>query len=114
MDSVYAAGLQDIPNPGVQTALIFQTVIPTPSYYTFYSDPTIAGRKNKFATDFTTENSFGDGTVNGWSAFLPALKWSWEFEKKVKNAKGIKTIEMCSNYNQKMDIFDSYDAINGG
>jgi len=42
------------------------------------------------------------------------LKWSWEFEKKVKNAKGIKTIEMCSNYNQKMDIFDSYDAINGG
>jgi len=41
MDGAYASGIQDLPNPGVQTALIFQSGVQTPSYYRFNSNPMI-------------------------------------------------------------------------
>ena len=49
-----------------------------------------------------------------WSSLLGPLKWSWEYDNGVENAKGIKTIEMCSKYNQKTTIYDGYDKDKGG
>ena len=91
-------------------------VIP-PFYTPFHHiviDPKIAGKKNKFASDYSTEQSYGDGTVPSWSSLMAPLKWSWEFDNGVENAKAIKTVEMCSQYNQKMTVYDGYEEGNGG
>lgn len=58
-------------------------------------------------------NYFGDGTVPTWSALMSAMKWSWEFDNNVPNAKPVKTVEACSYYNQKDVMYDLYDETSG-
>ena len=48
----------------------------------------------------------GDGTVDSNSLFYGPLKWSWEFQQKIPNAKAVKFIDYCSIYNEKYSIYD--------
>merc|ERR1712226_555569 len=84
------SGLHELPNPGVKTLMVFASQNPTPSFFDLYIDPTKYGKKNKFSGRYDKWNSYGDGTVPGWSSLVPALKWAWEHEHGSKQAKPIK------------------------
>lgn len=48
----------------------------------------------------------GDDTVATYSSLMPGLKWAYEFEKKVQNAKPVKIVDYCSSFNEKYSPFD--------
>ena len=45
---------------------------------------------------------------------IPALKWAWEHDHNQKDAYPVKILEICSNYNQKTSVYDSFDQSTGG
>jgi len=106
---VLKTGVQNLDNPGVQTAYVMNSFVETPYRYNVTEDPRIWGRKGKFSHEFILENAPGDGTVPAWAALLPALKWSWEFNNNKTNAKGIKLFDVCAIKNQKSGTFGVYD-----
>lgn len=53
---------------------------------------------------------YGDNTVPTNSAFIPPLKWAWEFENKaVPNAQPVKIVDLCSVRNVKNNVYDTTD-----
>lgn len=40
------------------------------------------------------------------SLYYAALKWAFEYKNNVKNAKPLKIMDYCSDYNLKEDIYD--------
>lgn len=97
-------------NPGVQINIIYTSIIPT-LYQVFYeSDP----------RDFTIYNHVyppdgkkfgqGDQEVLVTSAIAPGIKWAHEHkEGKIKNAKPINIIELCSEYKRRKSIYEDDD-----
>ncbi len=53
---------------------------------------------------------YGDSTVPSNSAFIPPLKWAWEFDNKiVPNAQPVKFVDLCSIRNVKNSVYDITD-----
>lgn len=44
------------------------------------------------------------------SLYYAALKWAFEFKNGVKNAKPLKIMDFCSDYNLKEDIYDKREG----
>jgi len=110
-DDVRSNNIFELRNPEVPVTLIYGSHLSTDMTYEWKYDPRDFTRKDEFAFSNSTFMSQGDQTVPTSSALLPALKWSWEFDNKEKagipNAKPVKTVEICSIYNNKDDIYDS-------
>jgi len=97
-------------NPGVPVTLVYGSHMPTMKSFSWSYDPRNNTEHNKFAPPSKITYALGDKTVPTASSLLPAFKWSWEFDNKQKaglpHAKPVKTIEVCSNYNNKLSIYD--------
>jgi hypothetical protein len=53
---------------------------------------------------------YGDNTVPTNSAFIPPLKWAWEFENKAApNAQPVKIVDACSVRDVKTNVYDVTD-----
>ena len=53
---------------------------------------------------------YGDEVLDTTSLLISSLKWAYEFDhKKNKNAKPVKIIDICSNYNEKYFVYDKND-----
>ena len=73
---------------------------PTNTWYNIYSDPRVATNEGKIPSDkeMRVNTHWGDATVNIDNGIVPSLKWSWDFDNGVKNAKPVHMIDYCSNY----------------
>ena len=109
-EDVQSNNIFELRNPEVPVTLIYGSHLSTDMTYEWNYDPRELTRQDEFAFSNFTFTSQGDQTVPTSSALLPALKWSWEFDNKelsgVQNAKPVKTVEICSIYNNKEDIYD--------
>jgi len=109
-DDVKSNNIYELRNPEVPTTIIYGSHLSTDMTYKWDYDPRNLTGNNQFGFSNITFFSQGDQTVPTSSALLPALKWSWEFDNKAKantpNAKPVKTVEICSIYNNKGDIYD--------
>jgi len=97
-------------NPGVPVTLVYGSHMPTMKSFTWNYDPRKNTEREKYAPPNKTTYTLGDKTVPTASSLLPAFKWSWEFDNKEKaglpHAKPVKTVEVCSRYNNKGTIYD--------
>jgi hypothetical protein len=104
----FTNSVQNLTNPGVPVITIYGSHNPAEKTVVYESDPA-PQTKQGFYVNPTAENyTFGDGTVPSTAALLPALKWAWEFDNNaVPNAQPVKTVEWCSLYNLKENIYDT-------
>ena len=113
-DDINTNNIYELINPEVPVTLIYGSHLQTDMTYEWQYDPRDSARVDEFAFPNTTQFTQGDQTVPTSSSLLPALKWAWEFENKdksgIKNAKPVKTVEICSTYNNKQDIYDTKNA----
>lgn len=93
-------------NPGVQVNIIYSGMKPTLSKMYFYTNPKSDTTENRFAEPDRIETEMGDGTVLAASAMAPGIKWAWEFNQGVQHAKPVNFIELCSEYKQRVSVYD--------
>jgi len=100
------------PNPGVPTVVLYSQVLATEGKYNYKIDPLVASNANRFCTDKEAPWTpwKGDTTVPSTSAVTPALKWAYEFQTQLPNAKPIKLVDICSEYNVKPSPYDGTDS----
>jgi hypothetical protein len=103
-----------MPNPGVPVVLFYSQQVETEGYFEFNIDPKVASKAERFCTDKekVIKPLRGDGTVPSPSVVTPALKWAIEYLEKQPNAKPIKIVEVCSQYNLKPSPYDA-QTVNG-
>lgn len=96
-------------NPGVPFIPFVLRTYPTPAIYIWKKDIKEDLKNSKFHDPEKTINSYGDQTVDTTSLLMAPLKWAYEFDnKKNPNAKPVKIIDVCSEYNEKYTIYDKY------
>ena len=100
-------GLMDLVNPGVPTIIVYGAYAETGRKFIYNNDPKEYAKQQLFYFPDVVENSWGDDTVLALSATTAGIKWNYEFQNKEKGAKPVKFFEMCSNYNQTFNIFDT-------
>jgi len=102
-----------LPNPGVNTALIYGNHLLVPKTDIYNRDPlTVTTETQNFYFPDAVINSLGDGTVLTTSAIVPGIKWRYEYLNNVTNSRPVKFIEYCSVYNQITHIYDFIDDNN--
>ena len=89
-----------LPNPGVETIVMYSTIVRTPKKYFFNLSPATKSKTegSSFVIADTVIEGMGDGTVLATSSITPALKWASEYEKKVPGAKPITLAEICTSF----------------
>jgi hypothetical protein len=97
--------LETLANTGVQTNIIYSSVIDTTYFFDFSEDPKPKTLKNKYVapTSFKVKN--GDGAVLTTSALIAPIKWADDFKNKVANSKPVNMIELCSTYKRRTSVF---------
>ena len=96
----------DFENPGVQTNIIYISLLKTPSRVFYDQDPKIKSKAGKFYEPDRAETVVGDGTVSVSTSITPGVRWGMEFEDGVRGAKPVNFVELCSLYNRRSSIFD--------
>ena len=103
-------------NPEVSMTIIYSSLMNTTKQLSYKSDPkeqTV--KKQDFFWDEETGFGRGDGNILASSVLVPASKWIWEHQNKIKGAKPTKVVEMCSNYeNMFSDNLDELSFYSGG
>ena len=100
-------GLMDLVNPKVPTIIVFGAYAETGRKFIYNNDPKEYAKQQLFYFPDGVENSLGDYSVLALSAITAGIKWNYEFQNKEQGAKPVKFFEMCSNYNQTFNIFDT-------
>lgn len=99
-DEILKHKLNNLENPNVETIIIFTSFYDTIKKITYKKNPR---EQTQMQQDFFWDEEIsygkGDGNVLTSSVLVPASKWIWEFKNKKSNAKKIKIIEICSNFN---------------
>jgi hypothetical protein len=104
-DSIQDSRWETLPNLGVQTNIVFVSVIPTKKFFNFSGDPRGATAAGKVVTP-TFTYTYGDSSVNTASALIPGIKWAQDFKDGVSGAKPINFIEMCGDYQKRTSVFE--------
>eukprot|EP00828_Plagiopyla_frontata_P029936 TRINITY_DN387_c0_g3_i3.p1 TRINITY_DN387_c0_g3~~TRINITY_DN387_c0_g3_i3.p1 ORF type:complete len:754 (-),score=117.63 TRINITY_DN387_c0_g3_i3:61-2322(-) len=104
MEMIERNGVQQLINPGVQIHHIFGGNYQTQTWYNITGNPREQTDKGKTADKDVMQvfTHWGDFRVNIDNGIVPSLKWAWEFDNHVQNAKPIHMIDYCSNYSQIM------------
>eukprot|EP00828_Plagiopyla_frontata_P029937 TRINITY_DN387_c0_g4_i1.p1 TRINITY_DN387_c0_g4~~TRINITY_DN387_c0_g4_i1.p1 ORF type:complete len:534 (-),score=69.28 TRINITY_DN387_c0_g4_i1:79-1680(-) len=104
MQMSYRNGAYRLINPGVKIHHIYGGNLPTHTWYNITSNPRNSTDKGNFPSDdeMKIHSHWGDSTVNIDNAIVPSLKWAWDFDNNVSNAKPVHMIDYCSNYSQLM------------
>ena len=101
---------QQLINPGVPFIPFVLRTYPTAAVFIWDKDLKESREKYQFYDPDRTINSYGDETVDTTSLLLAPLKWAYEFDKKTNpNARPVKIIDVCSEYNEKYNIYDVYN-----
>jgi Lecithin:cholesterol acyltransferase len=98
----------EMPNPGVETVIMFGNMINTEKEYNYDFDPLPKTLPDdaEFVKPSSVKYAIGDGTVPTASAIAPGIKWAWEFDNKVvPGAKPIIFAEICSNQNLLGNVY---------
>ena len=95
-------------NPGVPYVAITMRVAETPYQYHF-TDDLWESLHRDVHPDPSMTTGYGDGTVEANSLFMLGLKWGYEYDKSVKNARPVKFVDVCSTYNVKYNVYDRKD-----
>ena len=101
-----------MPNPGVQTTIIYTNLLETAAEFYYNNDPkAVAASKpnSEFIDPDRIKSGVGDLSVLTTSAIVPGVKWAYEFEKKQTGAKPVIFVEVCSIQNQKTEVFQGSD-----
>lgn len=104
------SGINKIENPGVGTYVIFSSFYDTDFGLVYNSNPKDKTLNNEFSSPDKVIAVRGDKTVLAVSSLLPAFKWMWEYDHKKENAKPIKIIEHCSQFNRNKNIYDKMEG----
>ena len=97
-------------NPGVPFLNFILRTFKTPKQMIWDEDLTEYIKKRKV---YEPEKvwGYGDEVLDTTSLLISSLKWAYEFDhKKNKNAKPVKIIDVCSNYNEKYFVYDKNDS----
>lgn len=96
----------EMKNPGVQVNILYTRAVPTYQKVHFNQSPKTKTDRGQVYLPDRVETGGGDGAVLTTSALAAGIKWADEFKfKRVRNAKPITFVEMCSSYNRKASIF---------
>ena len=101
--------LEELENPGVPFIAVVLRPGKTFKQLIYNYNITESTIKDEYAEPSEIVFGYGDDTVPTYSSLIPTLKWAKEFEKKEKNAKPIKIVDLCSNFNEKYTIYDTLD-----
>ena len=111
-DHFYDGGKRDqfdsMPNPGVETVIMFGNIVKTEKDYNYDFDPKpkTLPENADFVLPSSVSYVMGDGSVIAASAIAPGFKWAWEFDRKaVVGAKPVIFAEFCSNQNQAGNVY---------
>lgn len=96
-------------NPGVTVIGVIQNEWPTPAGADWDENILDIIKRKEYAQP-KYKLKHGDGVVDVNSAIYPLLKWAYEFDKKVPNAKPIKIVQRCGSYNEKYFIYDNHSG----
>lgn len=105
--------LNQMPNPGVETVIMFGNILKTEKEYNYDFNPLIktTATNADFVKPSSVSYAIGDGTVITASAIAPGIKWAWEFDRKaVAGAKPIIFAEFCSNQNQAANVYQDQNS----
>lgn len=99
--------LTTLPNPGVQTSLVYSNVLDSLDKIHYQKNPREETGRTKQPYDPEVQvSTLGDGAVTSSSALVAGIKWADEFKyKRVRNAKPVTFVELCSVYNRKANVF---------
>ena len=100
--------IERIESPGVPYIAITMRTASTAYKYDFTEDPWDNFNRNVYPEPSTT-TGYGDGTVESNSLFILGLKWAYEYDQGVKNARPVKFVDVCSTYNVKYNVYDKTD-----
>eukprot|EP00331_Platyophrya_macrostoma_P012934 CAMPEP_0176416888 /NCGR_PEP_ID=MMETSP0127-20121128/6587_1 /TAXON_ID=938130 /ORGANISM="Platyophrya macrostoma, Strain WH" /LENGTH=655 /DNA_ID=CAMNT_0017796995 /DNA_START=244 /DNA_END=2211 /DNA_ORIENTATION=+ len=105
----HSSGVQLMPNPNVPIVYIYGTHLATELKNEWNYCPENLTSVGKYAFPSTIHTGLGDGTVEVSYALTIAMKWAWEHQHDIPNAKPIKIAEYCSSYNQRNTSWDKQD-----
>lgn len=101
-ESTIDRNIEELRNPGVQTFIVYSSIVPTESKYYYLKNPRKVLAQGKEANPDYREYAFGDGTMTTSSAIIPGIKWADDYNKgTVEGAKPVGFVEFCSQVNQK-------------
>jgi hypothetical protein len=103
--SAYDNLFDELPNPGVQTNIVYSSTVQTMSYFEFDENPKHKTSQGKYVEPTFIKTAHGDGTVLSASSIIPGVKWADDWKKRLPGAKPVNIIEMCSTYNRRPDVF---------
>ena len=96
-------------NPGVPLISVVLRTQATPIKFNYKEDIRKYVERDEFYMP-EMEYSYGDGTVESASLFIPSLKWAQEFDDGRKDSHPVKIVELCSRYNRRGGIYDNTDG----
>jgi hypothetical protein len=101
-----------LPNIGLPTTIVYGTRVASEGGHNFNQDPRTFTSKNEFCDtkSFQILQENGDGTVPQHASTTPWVKWAWEFEQNVTNAKPVKFVDVCSGLNQRGTPYDTKNS----
>ena len=94
------------PTLGVQTNIIYGAATSTMKKFYYDKNPKELTSKDKMLLTSKVDEVMGDGSVTATSAILPGIKWADDFNNKVKGAKPVNLIEICSAYQRRETVFE--------
>jgi hypothetical protein len=96
----------ELPNLGVQTNIIYGAGAKTMRKFQYNRNPKDFTKNDKMLRISKSWDTMGDGSVTTTSAILPGIKWADDFDKKVKGAKPVNLIEICSKFKRRKTVFE--------
>ena len=99
-----------LPNPGVQTNIIYSTSVPTLKHFTYNKDPRTKTLKNEVYHPEKRENGMGDGVVLTTSALTAGVKWAYDFYTKIPGSKPVNFVELCGTLGIRGSVFEPGSA----
>ena len=93
-------------NPGIPTFLVYVGLLETDHKIHFNENFDDNSKNDKYPQIDDIEKIRGDGSVPLSSLILPGLRWAMKSDEGDTNFKKVTFVEMCSQMNQKDEIFD--------
>ena len=104
--------LNKLKNPGVTYIPFVLRTYPTAEIFIWNKEIKPFLKKNKYYPPDKIIYSYGDETVSTTSTLMAPLKWAYEFDQNIPNAKPIKIIDVCSSFNQRNSVYDDFGQFN--
>lgn len=96
----------ELTNPGVQTNIIFSSMLGSLSFFGYEENPKVKTAMDKISYPTESRETMGDGQVLNTSALVPGFKWAEDFQNGQPGAKPVNLIEVCSVWKRRTSVFE--------